>query len=173
VELYSLFLQSGHLSLKFYTLLFYLATFLKMASKTSISTPIPPEVNSQSVIQGLHNHESYIRTTCPQLISYTHLSGSPALGEPCVYEVTDLRPYGETTYRLTLTNQPDGIHTLVDGQAPTGPLIIRAQWVVAEGRLDETVESESAVDLNQLIMGSVERSHPELHRGFIAQAINA
>ncbi|KAH9909656.1 hypothetical protein F4778DRAFT_8248 [Xylariomycetidae sp. FL2044] len=183
-----------------------------MPSETSISTPLPNGVSPDAVVASLHDQELYIRTTCPQLISYTpspspsSSSSSPSsttttttspIGEPCAYEVTDKRAVGQTTYRLTLTNQPGGIDSVVDGRAPTGDaLTIRAVWrVVGAGagvggdgneqqqqqqqqqhqeiRLEETVEIDANPVMRKMIKGSVEKSHPDYHRGFLAEAARA
>ncbi|KAL7625191.1 hypothetical protein AAE478_004406 [Parahypoxylon ruwenzoriense] len=114
-----------------------------MGAGTSITTPVPAGMSPHAVISVLHDHETYIRTTCPQLISYRAIpppplvplssSGdSPALDSPRCFKVTDRRPTGQTTYTLTLTNRASGIDSLVDGRAPGtgGRLVISARWRV-------------------------------------------
>ncbi|KAI1505647.1 hypothetical protein F5X99DRAFT_404681 [Biscogniauxia marginata] len=144
-----------------------------MPSETTISTPLPAGTTPQAVISALHNHEVYIRTTCPQLISYSHVSGAPEVGQPCEYEVTDKRPIGQTTYKLTLTNQSDGIDAVIDGKAPTGAMLIRSQWRVRGDSLEEAVEIDSNMLMNKMIKGNVEKSHPEQHQDFLAEAARA
>ncbi|KAI1340909.1 hypothetical protein F5Y15DRAFT_36022 [Xylariaceae sp. FL0016] len=141
-----------------------------MPSETSISTPLPAGASPDALISSLHIHELYIKTTCPQLISYAHVSGTPGIESPCVYEVTDKRPIGQTTYKLTLTNRSDGIDAVVDGKAPTGALMIKSQWRVAAGKLEESVEIESNMLMKKMIKGNVEKSHPEQHQGFLTAA---
>ncbi|RWA06937.1 hypothetical protein EKO27_g8156, partial [Xylaria grammica] len=63
-----------------------------MTAETTITTPLPAGATAQAVVENLHNHELYIKTTCPQLISQKHVSGTPGPDQPCVYEITDKRP---------------------------------------------------------------------------------
>jgi hypothetical protein len=65
-----------------------------MAPTTTVSTPLPAGCTPEAAIEALHNHELYIKATCPQLISHKHVSGEPNIGESCVYEVTDKKPIG-------------------------------------------------------------------------------
>lgn len=139
-----------------------------MPVETAISTPIPAGLTAEALVAILHDHDRYIKTTCPQLVSYTLVSGSPAVGEACVYEVTDKRPIGQTTYTLTLTNRADGIDTHIDGKAPTGAINIQSQWRVAAGQLREAVVIDSNLVMNRMIRSNVEKNHPAQHQGFIA-----
>ncbi|KAI0146364.1 hypothetical protein GGR57DRAFT_287550 [Xylariaceae sp. FL1272] len=144
-----------------------------MPAEHQISTPLSAGINEQSLINALHSHDAYVRVTCPHLISQTHISGSPNLNEPCVYEITDKRSMGQTTFKLTLTNVPDGVDAMVEGKTPTGSMMIKSQWRVAEGELNENVEIDSNVVTKKFIKGNVEKGHPEFHRGFLAQAAQA
>ncbi|KAI1258802.1 hypothetical protein F5Y18DRAFT_325936 [Xylariaceae sp. FL1019] len=144
-----------------------------MPAETHISTPLPAGINEQSLINALHSHDAYVRVTCPQLISQTHISGSPNLNEPCAYEVTDKRAMGQTTFKLTLTNVSGGVDATVEGKTPTGSMVIRSQWRVAGGNLDENVEIESNVVTKKLVKGNVEKGHPGFHQGFLTQAAQA
>ncbi|KAI5924113.1 hypothetical protein F4810DRAFT_719368 [Camillea tinctor] len=151
-----------------------------MPSETTISTPLPPGTSPQAVIFVLHNHELYIRTTCPQLISYELISPGPAATPPpslnhaAVYSVTDKRPIGQTTYTLTLTRVADGVDAVVDGRAPGGgALAITSRWRVRAAVLEEQVEIESNLLMKKMVKGNVEKSHPEQHRGFLAEAARA
>ncbi|KAK8076690.1 hypothetical protein PG994_003962 [Apiospora phragmitis] len=151
-----------------------------MPSETTITTPIPTSVSRDAVLAALHDHDRYIRTTCPQLINYAHVSSNPATsttreeGLPCeVYEVTDKRPIGQTTFRLTLTDRPgEGIDALIEGKAPTGSMTIRSRFRVLEGAPQSTLEERVAIDsnmlMNKMIKGNVEKSHPEQHQKFMA-----
>ncbi|KAK7918023.1 hypothetical protein PG985_009897 [Apiospora marii] len=122
-----------------------------MPSETTITTPIPSSVSRDAVLAALHDHDRYIRTTCPQLISYTHVSSNPAAaadGLPCeVYEVTDKRPIGQTT------------------------MTIKSRFRVLEGAPQNTLEERVAIDsnmlMNKMIKGNVEKSHPEQHQKFM------
>ncbi|KAI1099602.1 hypothetical protein F4804DRAFT_337071 [Jackrogersella minutella] len=162
-----------------------------MPVETTISTPLPAGVQPAAVIALLHNHEAYIRTTCPQLISYKQISGpSPAaaafdddsgagggapLGESCTFEVVDRRPTGQTTYKMTLTNQPEGIDSLVDGKAPTGTMAVRTRWRVRGdgGLLEEEIEIDSNMITKKMVKGNIEKGHPDHHRSFLAEAAKA
>ncbi|KAI8624340.1 hypothetical protein F5Y19DRAFT_480719 [Xylariaceae sp. FL1651] len=145
-----------------------------MPAETTISTALPAGISEEAVISSLHSHELYIRTTCPQLISQKHVSGTPGtLGQPCAYDITDKRPIGQTTFRLTLTNVPGGVDAVVDGKAPTGAMTIRSQWRAREGRLEEVVEIDSNIVTKKFIKGNVEKGHPEIHHGFLAEAAKA
>lgn len=140
--------------------------------ETHISTEIPAGTSAQAVIAVLHDHDQYIKTACPQLISYKLISGTPALGAPCVYEVTDKKPIGQTTYPLTLTNREDGIDALVEAKAPTGAIRLESTWRVASGKLEESVRIDSNFMMNKMIKGNVEKSHPAQHQGLL-QAVKA
>ncbi|KAI1477995.1 hypothetical protein F4774DRAFT_180786 [Daldinia eschscholtzii] len=159
-----------------------------MPVETSISTPLPASVQPSVVVALLHNHETYIRTTCPQLISYSRISPTTTtvspnsnpnsnvapVDEPHTFEVTDRRPTGQTTYRLTLTNRAEGIDSTVEGKVPTGSMTIRARWRVRgggdAGLLEEHVDIESNMITRKMIKSNIERSHPAHHRSFLAEA---
>ncbi|KAI1332136.1 hypothetical protein F5Y16DRAFT_358611 [Xylariaceae sp. FL0255] len=142
-----------------------------MPAETTISTPLPAGVSEQAVIKSLHDHQQYIRTTCPQLISQKRLSGDPS--SSCEYEITDKRPMGQTTFTLKLTNVSDGIDAVVNGKAPTGSMVIRSQWRATEGALKENVEIDSNIVTKKFIKGNVEKAHPDFHKGFLAEAAKA
>ncbi|KAI0896114.1 hypothetical protein F4806DRAFT_466246 [Annulohypoxylon nitens] len=148
-----------------------------MPVETTISTPLPGGVDPSAVVALLHNHELYIRTTCPQLISFTRVSGpSPAaIGEPVLFQVVDRRPTGQTTYKLTLTNHAEGVDSLVDGKAPTGTMAIRTRWRVRgeAGLLEEEIEIDSNIITKKMVKGNIEKGHPEHHRTFLAEAARA
>ncbi|KAI1438866.1 hypothetical protein GGR50DRAFT_306044 [Xylaria sp. CBS 124048] len=146
-----------------------------MPTETSITTPLPAGVTEAALVKGLQNHELYIKTTCPQLVSQKRLSGSatPAQGEPCVYEVTDKRPIGVTTFKMTLTNVVGGVDAVIEGRAPTGSITIRSQWRVRAGKLDEDVEIESNMVTKKLIKSNIEKTHPDHHDGFFAEVAKA
>lgn len=141
-----------------------------MPSEATITTPLAAGVNEEAVIASLHNHDTYIRVTCPQLIDYKKVSGEPAIGEPCIYEVTDKRPIGQTTFRLTLVNQSKGIDATVDGKAPTGSIHVESKWSVTSGRIEENIAIDSNAIMKRMIKGSVEKTHPEHHQSFVQAA---
>jgi hypothetical protein len=142
----------------------------KMAPTTSVSTPLPADCTPEQAIRALHNHEIYIKATCPQLISHKLISGTPNIGEACVYEVTDKKPIGQTTFKLTLTNVADGIDTLVNAKPPIGTLTINGTWRVADGVLKEEVVIEANMLMKKMAKGNVEKSHPEQHAALLAEA---
>ncbi|KAI0525550.1 hypothetical protein F5B22DRAFT_347638 [Xylaria bambusicola] len=144
-----------------------------MSTETVINTPLPAEATSQAVINTLHNHDLYIKTTCPNLISQKHISGTPGLDQPCVYEITDKRAVGQTTFQMTLTNVAEGLDSLIEGKAPTGAMTIKSKWRVVEGELHETVEIDSNIVTKKVIKGNVEKAHPGFHQGFFSEAAKA
>ncbi|KAI0909027.1 hypothetical protein F4824DRAFT_40676 [Ustulina deusta] len=144
-----------------------------MAAETVITTPLPAEATEQAVINSLHNHDLYIKITCPQLISQKHVSGTPGPGQPCVYEITDKRPVGQTTFQMTLTNVAEGVDAVIDGKAPTGSMTITSKWRARGRALEEVVAIESNIVTKKFIKGNVEKAHPEYHQGFFAEAVKA
>lgn len=136
--------------------------------ETSISTTIPSGTSVEAVISVLHNHDQYIKTACPQLISYKQVSGTPSLNSPCVYEVTDKKPIGQTTYPMTLTNREDGIDAFIDGKAPTGAIRIESKWRIVGDKLEETVKIDSNMLMNKMIKSNVEKNHPAQHQGILS-----
>jgi hypothetical protein len=144
-----------------------------MAPTITVSTPLPENVTPAAAIAALHNHELYITATVPSLISKKLISGNPNIGEPCVYEVTDKKPLGQTTYKLTLTNQPDGIDALVNAKPPVGTLTITGTWRVADGVLREDVVIEANMLMKKMAKGNVEKSHPEQHLQLLNEAAKA
>ena|SRR5579871_759506 len=142
-----------------------------MAPVITISTPIPAGLSVETIIKTLHNHDLYIKTTCPQLIKYELESGDPAT--KATYLVTDKKPIGEATYKLTLTNVVDGIDTLVDGKMPMGSMKIAGKWRLVDGMLKEEVEIDANMVVKKVVKGNVEKSHPEHHASLYAQAQKA
>lgn len=148
-----------------------LTTFLSVmaAAFSSISTPIPAGMDRDTILDCLRNHDIFFRITCPQLISYQLVSGVSNIGESVLYEVTDRRPIGETTYNLTLTNRDDGVDAKVEGRTAAGPMTIASKWRVVGNELQEEVVIESL--LKSMIKCTIERNHPDHHRGFFAEAM--
>ncbi|KAI0381894.1 hypothetical protein F5Y04DRAFT_254594 [Hypomontagnella monticulosa] len=152
-----------------------------MGIETTIKTPLPKGVDPSTVTKLLHDHETYIRITCPQLISYSQVSGPRSVAPidtPCVFEVTDRRLTGQTTFKLTLTNRADGIDSRVDGKTPTGAMVIRTRWRVRGGNgdvgcIEEEVEIESNIIVKKMVKGSIDKGHPEYHQNFLAEAAKA
>ena len=142
-----------------------------MAPTTTIATPLPDGLSQDIVIKTIHNHDVYIKTTCPQLIKYELESGDPAT--KATYLVTDKKPMGEATYKLTLTNVVDGIDTLVDGKMPMGAMKIAGKWRVVDGMLKEEVEIDANMVVKKMVKGNVEKSHPEHHASLYAEAQKA
>jgi hypothetical protein len=142
-----------------------------MAPTTTVSTPLPAGLSPETVINTLHSHELYIKATCPQLVKYNLVEGDPAT--KATYEVTDKKPIGETTYKLTLANVPDGVDTLVDGKMPMGSMKIAGQWRVVDGSLKEEVEIDANMVVKKIVKGNVEKSHPEHHVTLFTEAQKA
>ncbi|KAI1191006.1 hypothetical protein F5B17DRAFT_454455 [Nemania serpens] len=140
------------------------------ATDTSITTPLPADTTSQAVVATLHDHDTYIKTTCPHLLSQTHVCGTPGPGpgRPCVYNITDKRPIGQTTFKMTLTNVAQGVEAVIEGRAPTGAMTVTSKWRAADGQLHEAVEIESNLVTKKLIKANIEKTHPDFHQEFFA-----
>lgn len=85
-------------------------------------------------------------------------------------EVTDKRPIGQTTFTLTLVDTENGINAVVDGKAPTGAIHIESKWTVYDDKIEEEVSIDANMIMKKMIKGSVEKSHPEQHQGFVQAA---
>ncbi|KZM24909.1 uncharacterized protein EKO05_0002682 [Ascochyta rabiei] len=120
------------------------------------------------VIAALHNHELMIKTLCPALVSYAFESGDKATS--AVYTVTDKKPIGQTTFKLTLTNTPGGVDSLVNAKPPVGILTIAATWRVADGKLTEDVVIDGNFMMKKVAKGNVEKTHPEQHTKLLEAA---
>jgi hypothetical protein len=153
-----------------------------MAPTTTITTPLPADLSPASLIKLLHNHETYLRTTCPQMISHELIdtassassdSGSDSELDTSTYRVTDKKPLGQTTYTLTLTNTEDGIDTLVNAKPPVGSLKIAGKWRVAEGKLVEEVEIDANMVLRKMVKGNLEKAHADHHVELMKLAMDA
>ncbi|KAF2186674.1 hypothetical protein K469DRAFT_706670 [Zopfia rhizophila CBS 207.26] len=137
-------------------------------STTNVSTPIPAEVEISNVLAALHNHDLMIKTLCPALISYEFESGDPKT--QATYSVTDKKPIGQTTYKLTLTNVEDGVDSLVNAKPPVGILTIAGKWRVKDGMLTEDVEIDGNFMMKKMAKGNVEKTHPGQHTQLLEQA---
>jgi len=144
-----------------------------MSPTTTISTPLPADVQPSALIKLLHNHETYIRTTCPQMISHELESGVVSGTEPCIYRVTDKKPIGQTTYTLTLTNTADGIETFVNAKPPVGTLKIAGKWRVLDGKLTEEVDIDANMVMRKMIKSNLEKSHADHHVELMKMAKSA
>ncbi|KAF2638780.1 hypothetical protein P280DRAFT_403801 [Massarina eburnea CBS 473.64] len=128
---------------------------------TSVSTPLPAGLDKATVISALHNHDLMIKTLCPALVSYEFDSGDK--NSEATYIVTDKKPIGQTTYKLTLTNIPDGVNSLVNAKPPVGTLTISGKWRVTDDKLVEDVEIDGNFMMKKMAKGNVEKTHPEQH----------
>ncbi|KAH7066153.1 hypothetical protein BKA63DRAFT_523854 [Paraphoma chrysanthemicola] len=127
---------------------------------SQISTPLSG-VDAGIVIAALHNHDLMIKTLCPALISYHFESGDKRT--QATYSITDRKPIGQTTYKLTLTNVPQGVDSLVIAKPPVGVLTISGKWRVADGHLSEEVEIDANFMMKKVAKTNVEKTHPEQH----------
>ncbi|KAF2870441.1 hypothetical protein BDV95DRAFT_607611 [Massariosphaeria phaeospora] len=135
---------------------------------TSISTPLPAGLTEPQVLAALHNHDLMIKTLCTSLISYEFESGDK--NSKATYSITDKKPFGQTTYTLTLTNLPTGTDSLVNAKPPVGTLTIAGKWRVADGKLVEDVEIEGNFVTKKMAKGNVEKTHPEQHTRLLEKA---
>ncbi|KAF2996218.1 hypothetical protein E8E13_002455 [Curvularia kusanoi] len=122
-----------------------------------------------TVIAALHNHELMIKTLCPALVSYAFESGDASTS--ATYSVTDKKPIGQqTTYKLTLTNVPDGVDSMVNAKPPVGTLTIAGKWRVTGGKLTEDVVIDGNFMMKKVAKGNVEKTHPEQHAKLLEAA---
>ncbi|KAF2098132.1 hypothetical protein NA57DRAFT_57300 [Rhizodiscina lignyota] len=145
---------------------------------TTVSTPVPAGLSKDAVLAALHNHEQMVKTLCPALISHALESGSEEIDVPAVYSVTDKKPIGQTTYKLTLTNVADGIDTLVNAKPPVGTLTIAGKWRVVEEEdgkmlLKEEVDIDANMIMKRMAKANVDGSHPKQHVVLLEQAQKA
>jgi hypothetical protein len=155
---------------------------------SQISTPLNG-VDAAIVIAALHNHDLMIKTLCPALVSYAFESGDKATS--ATYTVTDKKPIGQvrqpisphlsysldnhtntpqTTYKLTLTNVPEGVDSLVNAKPPVGVLTISGKWRVADGKLSEEIEIDANFMMKKVAKSNVEKTHPEQHMKLLEAA---
>ncbi|KAF2006297.1 hypothetical protein P154DRAFT_615616 [Amniculicola lignicola CBS 123094] len=135
---------------------------------TTIYTPLPAGLNAATVIKALHNHELMIRTLCTSLISHEFVSGNPST--EATYSITDKKPIGQTTYKLTLTNVADGVDSLVNAKPPVGILTIAGKWRVVGNTLTEDVEIDGNFMMKKMAKGNVEKTHPQQHSMLLQNA---
>lgn len=134
------------------------------APYVSVTTAYPVGFTAQQVIEQLHNHDKYIRASCPELISYEKVSGEPALDTPVTYNVTDKKPIGKTTYTLIITNRTDGIETKVNAKAPIGSMIVESKWVAGATELDERIWVDGNMIVKKMVKTVTEKNHPDIHK---------
>ncbi|KAF1364264.1 hypothetical protein EJ07DRAFT_99418 [Lizonia empirigonia] len=129
-----------------------------MSSHIETSIGSTPATN---VIAALHDHELMIKILCPALVSHALDSGDKATS--ATYTVTDKKPIGQTTYKLTLTNTPDGVDSLVNAKPPVGVLTIAGKWRVVGDKLTEDVVIDGNFMMKKVAKSNVEKTHPEQH----------
>jgi hypothetical protein len=134
------------------------------------TSQLPEGVSAEAVVKTLHDHDTYIKIACPQLVSYEFDSGSKEIGQQAIYRVTDKKPLGQTTYTLTITNLADGVDTLVNAKPPVGTLTIAGKWRLADGSLIEEVEIDGNMIMKKMVKGNVEKTHPEQHEKLLEHA---
>ncbi|KAF1978736.1 hypothetical protein BU23DRAFT_186737 [Bimuria novae-zelandiae CBS 107.79] len=135
---------------------------------STITTPLPANIDAGTLIATLHTHDTMIKALCPGLISYEFVSGDK--NSEATYSVTDKKSMGQTTYKLTLTNVNDGIDSLVNAKPPVGTLTISAKWRVVKGELVEEVEIDGNFMMKKMAKGNVEKTHPEQHARLLEMA---
>ncbi|KAI9708577.1 MAG: hypothetical protein M1820_003795 [Bogoriella megaspora] len=138
---------------------------------TSVQTPLPPTLTPDAAISALHNHPLMIRALCPSLITHSLESGDPSTS--ATYNVTDKKPIGQTTYKLTLTNVEDGVNSLVNAKPPVGTLTIKGEWRVKDGMLKEDVEIEGNLVMRKMAKSNVDGTHPKQHELLLQEALKA
>ncbi|KAH8668500.1 hypothetical protein BX600DRAFT_460139 [Xylariales sp. PMI_506] len=142
-----------------------------MPLETSITTPITG-TSPEAVISTLHNHDTFIRLTSVQLLSYRPVSGAATLGTAAVYEVQDRRPFGDVTVTLTLTSVPNGLDALNVAKPPTGGTVtVKSEWRVVGDRLEEHVAIDAGLLIKKNIKSGIEKNHPAQHKSIIDASI--
>ncbi|KAI4961591.1 hypothetical protein J4E86_000620 [Alternaria arbusti] len=134
---------------------------------SQISTPLNG-VDAAVVIAALHNHDLMIKTLCPALVSYAFESGDKT--NCATYTVTDKKPIGQTTYKLTLTNVSEGVDSLVNAKPPVGVLTISGKWRVTGGKLSEEIDIDANFMMKKVAKNNVEKTHPEQHMKLLEAA---
>ena len=129
---------------------------------------LPEGITPEQTIKALHNHDLMIKSICPQLISYNLESGDAT--SVAVYSVTDKKPIGTTTYKLTLTNQADGLDSLVNAKPPIGALNIASKWRIVDGKLDEEADIDGNMITKKMGKDTVTKEHPKAMEMILAEA---
>ncbi|RYC59064.1 hypothetical protein CHU98_g7155 [Xylaria longipes] len=142
-----------------------------MSADLDVISQLPTDVSEKAMINSLHNHDLYIQTTCPNMKSCMHVSGTPKLDRPCVYKITDRRAFGEVTFVLTLTNMAEGVDAVVEGKTPIGSMVVRSEWRVCARRLKEVVGIESNPFTKNIVRKNIEKSHYGFHKHFATEAV--
>ncbi|KAF1991672.1 hypothetical protein K402DRAFT_389063 [Aulographum hederae CBS 113979] len=124
-----------------------------------IEKKLPASTTPEAVIAVLHDHEQMIKCLSPQYIDSKLDEGDPAT--KATYSVTDKKPIGTTTYKLTLTNHADGVDTLVNAKPPVGTLTISGKWRVVDGTLKEEAEIDGNMLTKKMATGNLNKTHPE------------
>ncbi|KAF2668654.1 hypothetical protein BT63DRAFT_282420 [Microthyrium microscopicum] len=138
---------------------------MKEAPTTTITTPLLEGLAPEKVIAVFHDHDTYIKATCPQLIDYKLESGdATSKNEPVVYSVTDKKPMGQTTYKLTIVNLDDGVDTLVNAKPPVGTLTITGEWRVTGGNIVEKVHLDCNFVMKKMVKSNVDSTHGGQHQ---------
>lgn len=87
--------------------------------------------------------------------------------------MTDKKPIGQTTYKLTLTNQPTGLDSLVNAKPPIGALNINSKWRVVEGNLVEEADIDGNMITKKMGKDTVTKEHPKAMVKILAAAAKA
>jgi hypothetical protein len=140
---------------------------------TTITTPFPAGVTSAQVVASLHNHDTYIRATCPELVKYEKVSGEPNTEAGVTYSVTDKKPIGTTTYSLIIVDRADGIETKVNAKAPVGSMIVESKWVATATELIEKIWVDGNFVIKTMVKSVTEKNHPLAHKAIYEAPVAA
>lgn len=155
-----------------------------------IKTPLPTGVEDEDIIASLHDHALMINMLCPQLIECVMTAGEK--DRTATYAVTDKKPFGkvsnqavffnrisqsfgrnltgnQTTYHLTLTNNKEGVDSLVVAKPTMTTLTIAGKWRVEGSHLIEDVEINSNLVFRNMAKTNVEKTHPDQHKMLLEQ----
>ncbi|MCJ1394334.1 hypothetical protein MMC18_007212 [Xylographa bjoerkii] len=129
----------------------------------AITTPLPANVSSTSVLSILHSPVQMI-TLNPLIETYSVVPGVT----PITYSITDkLLLIFSTTYSASFTNRVDGMDTV---SSAAGGVTLDGHWTVADGVLTEEVDVTGNILVLPFVEGEIQSSHEQLHAALMAEA---
>ena len=152
---------------------------LRSTFHNQVTTPIPPEVKPQIVVDLLHDHD-FLITMSPIVTNHKEASRDSAKITYDVWEKIDLLPFGlwkqQIQFSTAFENKPDGTATWIN--APLG-LVSKAVYTVRGAEpageaggmvLDESVESSINLFLRPIVESQLVPVRKEMHRKIIEKA---
>ena len=142
---------------------------MRNEQKTTITTPIPSGTSDSAILSTLHNHEAMINVM-PAIEEQHKVSGDAS--SSATYSITDRKPLpvGRQTWDYTITNQPDGVDTIVNASPPLGKLIITTKWRLVDGALKNDVVVQGNRVMTGGVKDSVNKNHKEWQEKLLQMA---